>query len=506
MYQSNSTRIMTFINIPFRIAARSGGGLQILARARRIRDPDLRTSALRLFLLVLATLLLAACSPQESVRLEDYRTLGELRVATREDAISYREDGDGNTSGFEHDLLLKLGEALGVPVRFVVYPDSVRAIDAVLTGKAHLAAAGLARNERFPLSWSAPLREVDFVLASRSDSPGIAREADLADRTVSVRRGTLAAEAIERIRKRVPTLTAHYARRTDDQALLAKMAEGELDLVATDRIHYALAAQVSPILTLAYDLPVKSHVAWALPLDDDGGLAQQIATFLSSAQSDGMLARIADRYFGHVRRLNEQDIATFLARTQDRLPRFLRHFKEAEDKTGVDWRYLAALAYQESHWDPAAVSRTGVRGIMMLTADTADRLGVSDRLDARQSILGGARYISMLEGQLPDEIPDPDRLWMATAAYNLGMGHFNGARAIARRLGKDETSWWDIKSVLPLMSRPEYAARLKSGPARGGEALIMTENIRNYYDILSRIESLSPPLLGSPQLRLSRQD
>lgn len=461
---------------------------------------------MRPLLLVLAALLLAACVPQAPARLGDYKAVGELRVATRSDAISYREDEDGGTSGFEHDLLLQLGETLGVPVRFVVYPDSVRAIDAVLNGKAHLAAAGLARNERFPLRWSAPLREVDFVLAGRSDRRPLAREADLAGRTVSVRRGTLAAEAIERIRKRVPTLTVHYARRTGDQALLAKVAEGELDLVATDRVHFALAAQVSPMLTVAYDLPVKSHVAWALPLDHDGALEQQIATFLAAAQSDDLVARIADRYFGHVRRLNEQDITTFLARSQDRLPRYLRYFKEAEEKTGVDWRYLAALSYQESHWNPAAVSRTGVRGIMMLTAETADRLGVSDRLDARQSILGGARYISMLQGQLPDEIPDPDRLWMTTAAYNLGMGHFNGARAIARRLGKDETSWWDIKSVLPLMSRPAYAARLKSGPARGGEALIMTENIRNYYDILSRIESVSPPLLGSPQLRLSRQD
>lgn len=461
---------------------------------------------MRLLLLILASLLLAACAPQKPGRLEDYKALGELRVATRVDAISYRQDEDGTTSGFEHDLLIRLGDALGVPVRFVVYPNSVRAINAVLNGQAHLAAAGLARNERVPLKWSAPLREVDFVLAGHADRPQIARESDLAERTVSVRRGTLAAEAIERIRKRVPTLTAHYSASTGDQALLAKIAEGKLDLVATDRVHYALAAQVSPILTLAYDLPVKSHIAWALPLEHDGGLGQQVAEFLENAHSAGLIARIADRYFGHVRRLDEQDISTFLARVQDRLPRFLGHFKEAEAKTGIDWRYLAALAYQESHWDPGATSRTGVRGMMMLTAETADRLGVGDRLDARQSILGGARYMSMLEGQLPGDIPDPDRLWMATAAYNLGMGHFNGARAIARRLGKDETSWWDIKAVLPLMSRQEYAARLKAGPARGGEALIMTENIRNYYEILSRIESVRPPLPGSPQLRLSRQD
>lgn len=461
---------------------------------------------MRLILLFLSTLLLAACEPQPPARLPDFRTQGELRVATRMDAISYREGEDGTISGFEHDLLESLGESLAVPVHYVIYPDAARAIDAVLNGEAHMAAAGLARNDRFPLRWSAPLREVDYVLVGTTGSPEITRESDLAGRTVTVRRGSLSSETIDRIRRRVPTLTAKYAAREGDQALLAQLAEGKHDLVATDRVHYSVAAQIAPELAVAYELPVKSHVAWALPIEGDGGLAGHVATFIEEAQSGGLIARITDRYFGHVRRLDEQDITTFLARIQERLPRYLKHFQDAEAKTGIDWRYLAAMAYQESQWDPLATSRTGVRGMMMLTSETADRLGVSNRLDARESILGGARYFSMMVDQLPDEIPSPDRLWMATAAYNLGMGHFNGARAIARRLGKDETSWWEMKSVLPLMSRPEYAARLKSGPARGGEAVIMTENVRNFHDILTRLHVVSPTLSSSPQLMLSRQE
>lgn len=456
-------------------------------------------------LTALLALLLISCGQQESTRLADYRTLGELRVATRLDAISYREEEDGTRSGFEHDLLMELGRKLGVPVRFTVYRDPVRAIDAVLNGEVHLAAAALARNDRFPLRWSAPLREVDFVLVGRNEGPEVDREDDLAGRTVTVRRGTLAAEALERINKRVPTLVVHYTR-SRDQALLDQVAIGKLDLVATDRTHFALASRINPDLTLTYDLPLKSHIAWAMPIDSEGGLAAEVEAFLTQAQAEGLISRMADRYFGYVRRLRDQDVTTFLTRIQERLPRFIRHFQEAEAATGIDWRYLAAIAYQESHWDPLATSRTGVRGMMMLTTETADRLGVQNRLDARQSILGGARYLAMLQDQLPQEIPEPDRLWMATAAYNLGMGHFNGARSIARRLGKDETSWWDMKAVLPLMSRPDYAARLKSGPARGGEAVVMTENVRNYHDILTRIGPLQAPLLGAPELRLSRQE
>jgi membrane-bound lytic murein transglycosylase F len=449
-------------------------------------------------------LLLAGCTPDEPARIADYRVLGELRVATREDAISYRTHADGDVSGFEHDLVLKLGERLDVPVRFVVYPDVPRVLDAVLDGEVHLAAAGLVRNDRLPLRWSARLREVDYVLAARPEAPKIESEADLAGRTVSVRRGTVAAEALSRIRKRLPHLNLHFPARTGDLALLDQLADGKLDLVATDRLHFAFATQAHPSLAIAYDLPVQSATAWALPREADELLADEVDAFLEEARTGTLLARLADRYFGHVRRLSETDVTYFLARMRERLPRYRKHFHEAQARTGVDWRFLAALAYQESQWDPLATSRTGVRGMMMLTADTADRLGVSDRLDARESILGGARYFALLRDQLPEEIGEPDRSWMAIAAYNLGPGHMNGARAIAARMGKDNTAWWDMKRILPLLARPEYAARLKAGPARGGEAVIMTENVRNYHGILARLEPAYVPPLQPAGLGLAQ--
>lgn len=454
---------------------------------------------------LLTAVLLAACTPEEVPRIADYRALGELRVATREDAISFRSSEE-SSSGFEHDLILQLGERLDVPVSFVVYPDVTRALSAVMNGEAHLAAAGLARNERLPLKWSAPLRDVDYVLVGRTDAPSIAHEADFHGRLVTVRRGSLPLEKLERLRRRVPGLNLHVPVADGDQALLEQVAEGKLDLVATDRLHYALAKRVFPELHVAWDLPLKSQIAWAMPMDEDDPLAAEVEAFLTESTDSGRLARIADRYFGHVRRLRDQDIHAFLLRAQERLPRYRRYFQEAQARTGIDWRLLAALSYQESQWDPLATSRTGVRGMMMLTAETADRLRVQDRLDARESILGGARYLAMLRDELPDEIDEPDRIWMATAAYNLGMGHLRGARAIARSMQRDNTSWWGMKSVLPLLSRPEYAARLKAGAARGGEAVIMTERIRNYYDILRRIEPAHLPPLQPRGLQLSRSN
>ncbi|GHU31911.1 hypothetical protein FACS189497_13120 [Betaproteobacteria bacterium] len=355
-------------------------------------------------------------------------------------------------------------------------------------------AAGLTRNASLPLVWTTPLRELDFILAGQKGGRKISRLTDLAGRVVTVMPGTQAASAIEQLAAKVPALEVVYAD-ADDQTLLTRLANGQIDLLATDRVHFALAARTSPQLTIAFNLPHESEVVWALPPNIDGGLSREISIFLSEARESGLLARVSDRYFGHVRRLNGQDVIAFLGHIEQRLPLYLPHFLDASARTGIDWRYLAALSYQESHWNPGAESRTGVRGLMMLTNDTASRLGIRNRIDPRQSILGGARYIAMLQNELPDEVPDPDRLWMATAAYNLGMGHFNGARTLARQLGKDNTSWLEMKSVLPLISRPQY--RLKGSP-RGYEALIMTENIRNYYDIL--LQQPTPPLLGERNL------
>lgn len=459
---------------------------------------------MRSVLALVFALLLAACTPQESPPIADYRTLGELRVATQRDAISYFESGDGTTAGFEHDLVEHLGQALEVPVRFIVYADATRAIDAVIQGQAHMAAAGLARRDRLPLQWSARLREVDYVLVGRSDSADVVEEADLAGRTVSVRHGSPAAQRLEEIRKGNAGMQLHYPQGFNDQKMLDRLGRGQLDLVATDRTHFALAAQIDPDLAIKYDLPLKTSLAWALPLRAAGDLPKQVHTFLGEAARKGLIERIADRYFSHTRRISAADAAVFLERVETRLPEFRAYFEKAEADTGIDWRYIAALAYQESHWDPLARSPTGVRGMMMLTGDTADRLGVKDRLDARQSIAGGARYLERLRDSLPDEIAEPDRTWLATAAYNLGMGHLNGARSIARQLNRDEASWWDMKKILPLLSKPQYAARLKSGPARGGEAVVMTENIRNYYGILLRVApSFQAPPAG-PGMQLKR--
>jgi membrane-bound lytic murein transglycosylase F len=140
--------------------------------------------------------------------------------------------------------------------------------------------------------------------------------------------------------------------------------------------------------------------------------------------------------------------------------------------------------------------------MMMLTEDTADRMNVSNRLDARESIMAGARYLQLLKEQLPLRIDEPDRTWLALAAYNQGMGHLEDARMLAQRHGLNADSWLDVQKVMPQLSQRNIAATTKHGFARGGEAVVFVETVRLYHDILKRLLRNEYKTLYTPDYQL----
>jgi membrane-bound lytic murein transglycosylase F len=156
----------------------------------------------------------------------------------------------------------------------------------------------------------------------------------------------------------------------------------------------------------------------------------------------------------------------------------------------MDWHLLAAVAYQESHWNPKAKSPTGVRGLMMLTLSTAKEMNVENRLDAAQSLKGGAAYLLKLKARLPQRILDPDRTLFALAAYNVGFGHLEDARVLTVRAGKNPDHWEDVRAHLPLLSKKEFYSTVKYGYARGGEPVLYVDNIQ-YYKTYLQLYSLS---------------
>ncbi|MBZ0105547.1 MAG: membrane-bound lytic murein transglycosylase MltF [Sulfuricella denitrificans] len=413
---------------------------------------------------------------------------GELVVITRNSPTTYYEDTDDHLAGIEHDLVELFAQDLGVKVRFIVANQFNEILPSLQNHHAHLAAAGLSitseRQKKFKFSTPYQTIRQQVVYNTTGDKPSGLK--DLVGLRIEVVAGSSYAEKLREAKNKYPELSWKESASKESEELLEKLAMGQLDAVVADSNIVDISKNYLPILDVAFDMSETQSLAWAFPKDVDNFLLEKSRDFFARIGKDGTLKHLLDRYYGHVNRLGRIDVEGFMIATNGILPKFRSHFRRAQELTELDWRLIAAIGYQESHWDPLATSPTGVRGLMMLTGDTADRLGVTDRLDPKQSILAGARYVNFLKESVPERIPEPDRTWLALAAYNIGYGHLEDARILAKKKKLNPDSWTDLKTTLPLLSKSEYHADAKHGYARGGETVIFVENIRTYYDILSR--------------------
>jgi membrane-bound lytic murein transglycosylase F len=239
-----------------------------------------------------------------------------------------------------------------------------------------------------------------------------------------------------------------------------------------------------PELKPAFDISPEEPLAWAFPRGDDNSLFNKAVLFFNKIREDGTLVQLIERYYGHIRDFDYVGTRRYQADVEVLLPLYREMFIEAAREIDMDWRLLAAIGYQESHWNPDAVSPTSVRGIMMLTLDAAKDMGIENRLDPAQSIKGGAHYLSTMMEKIPERIGEPDRTWLALAAYNVGFGHLEDARILTQMNKGNIDKWIDVKEHLPLLSQKKWFQQTRFGYARGREPVRYVENIRTYYDIL----------------------
>ncbi|MFN4326497.1 MAG: membrane-bound lytic murein transglycosylase MltF [Azonexus sp.] len=418
----------------------------------------------------------------------------DLVVLVLPGPLTYTTDENGNPGGLEYDLVQAFAQELGVGVKFIISKPETLADD-LLGSRYHLAIGWLTPSADPGLQATPPIFQTRDILIQHEASLPLSSTAQLAGQTVHVMRGSRQAQTLHQLAREIPDLRIEEFNGADIFALLEKLGNRRIDYVALDESLEDIANQHIPNLRASLALSDTQPVAWGLGRHPNVELKARVVKFVERVQHDGTLARLEDRYLGHVRRLTQADIIKFLGEIETTLPKYRKSFQAAQVLTGIDWRLIAAVAYHESQWNPNATSYTNVRGIMMLTEETADRLQVGNRLDANESILAGARYINLLREQLPEETEEPDRTWLALAAYNIGPGHFAAAQTLARQLKADPNAWYDMKRILPLLAQPRYAQQLRIGKARGGEAVILVENIRSYYDILQRNAS---PLAPTP--------
>lgn len=408
---------------------------------------------------------------------------GELVVATRPGPTTYYE-GDRGASGFEYDLARMFADYLGVKLRIVVANDADAALAMVAHKQAQLAAAAIAVNgdRATRVRFGPSYYEITQQLVYRNGQRPPRAVGDIATQSVAL---TCEPGRLKRLVEQYPAVDWRQEDTTTD-TLLNRLSRADLPYAVLYSNEVEANQAHFPELRVAFDLTEPESLAWAFPKDRDDSLLEAARSFFAMLEEDGELDALRERYYGRAGDFDYVGVRRFLRHVDQRLPLYLNSFRTAAATLDNDWRLLAAIGYQESHWNPNAVSPTGVQGIMMLTNRTATELGIEDRIDPHSSITGGARYLGQILRALPEDIAGPDRIWFAIAAYNIGVGHVEDARDITRQRGGDPNKWFAVKDSLPLLTEKQWYQGTRYGYAPGNEAVRYVKNIRNYYDLLVR--------------------
>jgi membrane-bound lytic murein transglycosylase F len=442
---------------------------------------------LKTFLVITFTAFLFSCGkPHVPTALSSLLERESIRVGTVYGAATYYNGAEG-PQGFEYELLAGFAAYLGVTLDVYPFYNYDEMLQQLEDGNLDIVATGDAVTSQLMsrFDYGPRYQQVKQQLVFQA---GTARPRSIQDLEAPVvlvtgsSQSFLLYQALENTNNKDDKNKLVTTEDSDLEELLQQVALGDISYTVADSNRLALQRRRYPNLAVAFTVNVAMPMAWALPRDQDDSVKAALIEYFGTVHQSGWFTVLEDKYFGHIRQFDYVDSRAFNAAAENTLVQYEAMFKQYSGD--LDWRLLAAMSYQESHWEPDAVSRTGVRGLMMLTLDTASDWNVDDRTDPEQSIRGGSRYFASLLQRIPARIGEPDRTWMAMAAYNIGMGHLEDARILTERQGGNPDLWVDVKRRLPQLRQKKYYRTTKYGYARGDEALTYVENIRRYYDSL----------------------
>ena len=427
---------------------------------------------------------LVSCSETDPV-MNDIRRQGKLIVLTLNSPTTYYLGADDTPTGFEYDLTKILADSLNVEVEYKVVDNIEDMLSAINSGKGHIAAAGLTRTDAREVNYlfGPDYKTVQQQVVCHRKSRLPKDINDLIGKSILIIAESSYQEALQEQQKNTPELQWQATSELSTEQVLEKLVNKEVDCTVVDSNIFSLNHRYYPALKVALPFSEQQSLAWVLP-PDSAAFKQYVTDWFTKIEKNSTLNIINERYYGYVDIFDFYNNHVFLKRIDTRLPKYESAFREVAEQYQIPWTLLAAQSYQESHWNAGARSHTGVRGLMMLTQTTAKAMGIKKRTDPKQSIKGGAKYLSHMLKRVPEDVAAEDRIWFALAAYNVGFGHLLDARKLARDLGKSPSTWHDLKEVLPLLSQKKYYKKLKYGYARGTEPVKYIDRIRYYQDVL----------------------
>ncbi|QFI38831.1 membrane-bound lytic murein transglycosylase MltF [Moritella marina ATCC 15381] len=440
----------------------------------------------KLALIIALAALVSGCIQEndERTQLEQIQDAGELHVKTIYGPANYYLD-DNKPTGLEYELLKQFSDYLGVELIIHPYHSLKTMLDAEKTRAKPfaLSAAGLTRTEKRldDYRMGPSYYEVKQLLIYRKGSLRPRNLQQVVD-PIYVVKSSSHEEYVQKLQRDNPELNLTYKTLPDEDLLFSNLEAGKIKLAIADDTSLSQHQYYYPHLNKAFVLEDELDVVWLMDKNDDDSFANAVLAFFTLQQITGSMELLQEKYFGHIDTFDFVDTRTFLRRVDSQLPKYEALFRKYAGQ--LDWRLLAAVSYQESHWNPKARSPTGVRGMMMLTWPTAREFGVTSRVDPVQSVKAGSAYLAKLINRLPDTISEHEKPWFALAAYNIGYSHLIDARKITEKLGGNENSWAEVKAIIPLLQQRKWYKYTRFGYARGNEAVKYVSNIRKYYDSL----------------------
>jgi membrane-bound lytic murein transglycosylase F len=433
------------------------------------------------------------------------RKRGELRVVTLNLPTCYYL-GAQSTEGLEYQLASAF--AVRLRVKLFMYPVAdERAMQAELAaGRADIAACSLTTSPDWSRAAlpSEPYSRIPQLVVYRHSGVRPRETAQLRNATLAVRPGSPQENTLRGLKQTVAPGLRWIETAPSSADPMEDVDSGAAQYALMDAREFSFAHHLYPNVLVGFTLPDQRPVQWMVRRDERA-LLSRVNSFFRDLAASGLLAELMQNSSGDTRPFEYEESREFQTHVAERLPLYRALFEKAAANSGIDWRLLAAIGYQESKWDPHAQSGDGALGVMMLTADTAQAMGIKDRNNPQDSILAGARYFAEVRDKIPDRISEPDRTWFSLAAYNVGFGHVEDARIITQSQGKDPDSWAQVREVLPLLAEERYYEQAKRGYARGWEPVQFVDRIQRFLKLLegqpgeaATLVRTTPPPMSSP--------
>jgi membrane-bound lytic murein transglycosylase F len=434
--------------------------------------------------------------------LDSIKERGVLRVLTRNNSTSYFLY-KGVEAGWDYELGKWIAKEMGVRLEMVVAPTRRELVPWLLDGKGDVILAGLstqaARSDR--VRFSRPYLETPWVVVVRkpknkrdTQPPVITKVEDLAGVDLLVRPSSGA----------MPRLRAlGIAGLQIKGALEGLESEDLLDAVGDKEVQACIVeeriAKVELLhrndLKIAFTLPDGDDIAGIAVRKEDEKLWAFVDDFVSRHRKGVDWNVTFMKYHSSKERTAAVRDDTLRADKEGRVSPWDDVFMKAGAEHDVDWRLLAAQAYQESRFDPAAKSQMGAVGVMQLLPSTAKELGCDHPERPAAAIGAAARYLGKLMKRYDDE-PEvilKDRVRFALASYNSGPAHVDDARILARAQGLDGNRWFgNVETAMLLLAKPKHYQTAKHGFARGDETVKYVSEIQTRYDAYVALTTPGP--------------